>query len=177
MRKLILLAAAGALALGFAASSPAQADDHPIVIGATIAQSNWLAVYDLPPIRGVEMAMDEVNAAGGVNGRMLELRIIDSKADPEKNAQAGLLLIDDGAEFLLTSCDYDQGAPAAIEANAADIPVFTLCAGDHKFGVDGIGPMAFTVTTNATEEGYIGADWAHEDRGWRTGYMLFNNTI
>ena len=76
------LLALALLAIGFGAgtqpiasaqdATPAAAGD-PIVIGAAVHQSDWMAAYDLPPLEGARLAVELINAAGGVLGRPLEL--------------------------------------------------------------------------------------------------------
>src|SRR6185295_18004936 len=60
---------AGAMALAvFLASGQARAAD-PIIIGAAIALSGPIAPYDEGPYKAMEVAVDEINAKGGVLGR------------------------------------------------------------------------------------------------------------
>ena len=60
-----------------ALTSPAFAAD-PIVIGVPTAQSGPVGVADQQDwLNGVTMAVDEINAAGGVNGRPLKTEVVD----------------------------------------------------------------------------------------------------
>jgi branched-chain amino acid transport system permease protein len=70
MRRAWAAAAAGLLAL----SAPARAQgDGEIVLGATCAVTGQLAATGLTVVRALEMAVEDVNAAGGVNGKRLRL--------------------------------------------------------------------------------------------------------
>jgi branched-chain amino acid transport system substrate-binding protein len=83
-----VLAAAGALT---AATAHAQAQ-KPIKIGeinSYKAQPAFLEPYK----KGMELAVDEINAAGGVNGRKLELIIRDDNANPGEAVRAAEELI------------------------------------------------------------------------------------
>jgi branched-chain amino acid transport system substrate-binding protein len=86
-----VLAAAGALA----ATAPVQAQTpagKPIKIGeinSYKAQPAFLEPYK----KGMELAVDEINAAGGVNGRKLELLIRDDNANPGEAVRAAEELI------------------------------------------------------------------------------------
>lgn len=81
----------GGLALGLAASTlarPAIAANEPIRVG-------WLAALTGPNSspgigfdRGVHYAVDTINAAGGVNGRKIELITRDTQGDPTKAVNA-----------------------------------------------------------------------------------------
>ena len=70
---------------------------------------------------------DQTNAKGGLLGRKLKWIEGDTKTDRTEAAKVGQNLIDEGAELLFVSCDYDFGAPAALKAEAAGvISVFLL---------------------------------------------------
>jgi branched-chain amino acid transport system substrate-binding protein len=172
-----------AAALAFALLAPglavlAQSEDvEPIVIGAPIAKSGWLAQYDGPPMRGVDIAIAEVNEQGGILGRPLELITSDTKTQIDLVATAGIELLDQGIEFMVASCDFDFGAPAAIEANDRGIVAISACAGSLNFGPRGIGPLAFTMSAAAATNGAIMAEWAYQDQGMRSIYVLEDPTI
>ncbi|MBI4185225.1 MAG: ABC transporter substrate-binding protein [Proteobacteria bacterium] len=75
----LLSLAAAAIGLG-AASAPAGAED-PIRIGDLNSYSTF-AAFTLPYRNGLHLAVDEVNAAGGVLGRKLELISRDDGGNP-----------------------------------------------------------------------------------------------
>jgi len=68
--------AAGILAAGLFASGAVQAAD-PIKIGVPIGLSGANSVVAPSVIQSAELAIEEINAAGGVLGRMLELVVAD----------------------------------------------------------------------------------------------------
>lgn len=168
--------ASALLAPGLVALAQSE-DAEPIVIGAPIAKSGWLAAYDGPPMRGVEIAIAELNEQGGILGRPLELITSDTKTQIDLVATAGIELLDRGIEFMVASCDFDFGAPAAIQANDRGIVAISACAGSLKFGPEGIGPLAFTMSAAAATNGAIMAEWAYQDQGMRSAYVLEDPTI
>ncbi len=78
------LGAAGALALSFAlpAPMPAQAQDT-LKIGVPTAMSGTYADLGNQAKRAVEFAVDEANARGGVAGRKVEYKALDTEAKPD----------------------------------------------------------------------------------------------
>jgi branched-chain amino acid transport system substrate-binding protein len=68
--------------LAFCAHAPAQG---PIVVGAALPRSGALADFGAPYERALELWKDEVNAAGGVLGRRIELRILDDGSDASRS--------------------------------------------------------------------------------------------
>lgn len=81
------LLAGGTLALG-AGSAPAQGtqgvSDTEIVIGTHQDLSGPVAALGVPLRDGMLLAVDEINAAGGIHGRKLRLIVEDSGFDPKK---------------------------------------------------------------------------------------------
>ena len=60
------------------AEEPADADGEPIIVGAAVAQTGDLAAFGLLQQAAMEKAVEDVNEAGGVNGRPMELVIEDT---------------------------------------------------------------------------------------------------
>ena len=178
MRKLTLLAGAAALALTLGIATPSQAADDDIVIGFAIALSGWMNQYDGPPSRSAKMAINDINEAGGVlGGRNFTFTQSDTKSEAAEGARAGQEVIADGANFMIVSCDYDMGAAAATVANSNGMVVISLCASDAKMGVQGIGPYAFTMSNSSLTSGAVIAEWAWNNKGWKTAYNLLDTSI
>ena len=157
------------------ALQPARAAE-PIVIGAAIAQSGFAAPYDHDPSRAAEIAIEAINAKGGVLGRPLKMIYADTKSDLAHGAVAGMEVLDSGADIVIVTGDYDFGGGAARAANARGKIAISPFAADPKFGVQGIGPYAFTFSTASLTVGTVMAEFCW-DRGWRTAYTLTQNTI
>ncbi len=86
------IAAGFGLALGLS-PHPARADPPPIPIGLVAALSGQSAVSGDAITRGLAVAIDEINAAGGVLGRPLELIRRDDESNPGKGIAAARELI------------------------------------------------------------------------------------
>lgn len=164
---------ATALAVGLAA--PVLAED--ITVGFAIAQSGWLEAYDTPAATSARIRIDEINAAGGLLGRQIKWIEADTKSDQAQSASAGLQLIDEGADMLVVSCDYDFGAPAALAAESEGVNSFFLCAEDIKAGIQGVGPNSFSASVLAAVQGATMAEWSVKERAVKTGYVLLDTTI
>ena len=170
MRKLTAFMAGSALALSLGAGI-AQADDKEVVVGAAIALSSFIAPYDDAPFKGAQLAIDDINAKGGLLGKQIKVVTADTKSDPAQGANAATAVLEQGAELVLVTCDFDFGSPAAIIAQGKGKISFSLCAGDPKFGVQGIGDLAFTMGNGTPGEGATIAEWAAK-RGWKKAFML-----
>jgi len=169
--KLLMLAwgALGGLA------SPAMAAD-PLVIGVASGQTGLLSPWDFGGRRGAEIAIEDINARGGVLGRPLKLVVSDTKSDPSLGPTAASEVISEGAEMVIVACDYDFAAPAAMTAIGMGKIVFSTCAADPKFGAQGIGPKAYTMSLATNGQGALLAEWAHK-KGWKTTYLMKDTSI
>lgn len=171
----VLAASAVTAVMALAAVPSARAED-PIVIGAAIALSGIAAPYDHDPSRAAEIAIEEINAKGGVLGRPLKMIYADTKSDFAHGAVAGMEVLDEGADIVIVTGDYDFGGGAARAANSRQKIAVSPFAADPKFGVQGIGPYAFTFSTASITVGTVLAEFAW-DQGWKTAYALTQNTI
>jgi branched-chain amino acid transport system substrate-binding protein len=147
--------------------------DEPIVIGAPVAQTGFLQAYDGPVMEGAEIAVEDINAAGGVLGRPLEIVYADTKSTIEQGSVAALEIVGESDAFIVT-VDYDFGGPAARVAQENGVFAFSG-AGSPKFGKEGIGDKAFSVSSGITESSVM-AEFAHA-KGWRKPYIIQDTTI
>ena len=86
------LASAGAAAVAAGLAKPAIAANEPIRVGYLPALTGPSSSTGVGISRGTQLAVQEINAAGGINGRQLELVVRDTQSDPTKavNASAEL---------------------------------------------------------------------------------------
>ncbi len=174
MRNLASVLAASAVTL-LAGGAYAQ-DAKPIMIGAAIAQSGFIAAYDADPAKAAEMAIKDLNAAGGVLKRPLKMVYADTKSDIARGAAAAMEVMDQGADLLIVTGDFDFGGGAARAANGQRKIAIAPFAADPKFGVQGIGPYAFTFSTATPTVGAVLAEFA-ASKGWKTAYVLLQTNI
>jgi branched-chain amino acid transport system substrate-binding protein len=71
----------GTIALSVALVAPAVAQQKPIRIGEINSYKAQPAFLD-PYKKGMDLALEQINAAGGVNGRKLEIVTRDDGANP-----------------------------------------------------------------------------------------------
>jgi branched-chain amino acid transport system substrate-binding protein len=168
----MLAASASALTVSTAGAQ----DKEPIIIGAAIAQTGFIAAYDADPAKAAEMAVKDINEAGGVLGRPLKIIYSDTKSEIPQGAVSAMEVMDQGAEILIVTTDFDFGGTAARAANAQGKVAISTAAADPKFGVEGIGPYAFTFGTASDTVGTVLAEFA-ASKGWKTAYALTQTNI
>jgi branched-chain amino acid transport system substrate-binding protein len=114
-----LMAAVAAVA--FAAPALAQ---NAYVIGLTGALTGPPASTYAPAVEALRIYIDRVNAAGGVNGKKIELILQDDSAEPSKaTANAKKLLTQDNIVLLLNASLSSTYAPVIAEAKRAGVPL------------------------------------------------------
>jgi branched-chain amino acid transport system substrate-binding protein len=88
-RRDVLLGSAGALgAASFSFPAPAIAQSETIKIGCLAAMTGPSSAPTIGFNRGVNFAVEAINAAGGVKGRKLEIIMRDTQGDPTKAVNA-----------------------------------------------------------------------------------------
>jgi branched-chain amino acid transport system substrate-binding protein len=105
---------AGAVAWSGSAGAAEQGvSDDSITIGMHSSLSGPVAVFGLAYQRATQMVFDEVNAAGGVNGRKLNLIVEDDRGDPGAGVAATIKLMNRDEAFLIYGGPYTPVALAA----------------------------------------------------------------
>ena len=155
-------------------STAAFADDERIIVGFATAETGFMQAYDKPAQDAAMIRIAEINAAGGLLGKQIEVVNADTKTDPAEGAKAGLSVIDNGADMVVVSCDYDFGAPAALTAESSGLISFFLCAESVKAGIQGVGPNSFSASVLAAVQGATMAEWSYTKKEARTYYRLLD---
>ncbi|MDO8626485.1 MAG: ABC transporter substrate-binding protein [Candidatus Magasanikbacteria bacterium] len=93
---------------------PKTADTSPIKIGWVGPLTGDAASVGKDALTAAQLAVEEVNAAGGINGRMLELVAEDGKCNPKDAATAGnkLINVDKVPAIVGTACSGEMMAIA-----------------------------------------------------------------
>jgi len=116
----------GALAALFA--SPALAQDA-YVVGVSGALTGPAAGTNAPPVEGLRLYVDRLNARGGVNGKKIQLIVLDDQAEPSKAAaNAKRLLTQDNVRLLILSSLSSTYAPVIAETKRANVPLMLMGA-------------------------------------------------
>lgn len=128
-----------------------------LLIGGIGALTGDYAVYGEAVRNGAQLAVDEINAAGGVNGLKLALDFQDSQGKPEAAVSAYGNLVDKG--MVISLGGVMSGETASIVAEAKDDGIFILTpSGSAKACIEG-NDNAFRLCFNDPRQGTISADY------------------
>src|SRR5262245_23047937 len=108
--------------------TPACAQDA-YVIGVVGALTGPSAGTNAPPIEGLRLYVDRLNAAGGVNGKKIQLIVLDDSGEPSKAAtNAKRLLTQDNVRLLVLSSLSSTYAPVIAESKRANVALMLMGA-------------------------------------------------
>ena len=127
MKKFLGLLLAGAmLASSFTGCSDkaSSSDEKTLLIGGTGPLTGDYATYGISVQQGAQIAVDEINEKGGVNGYTVKLEIEDDQADPQQAVQAYAKLMDNGMNLSLGSTT--SGACVALVKEAKEDGIVTM---------------------------------------------------
>ncbi|UQD73853.1 ABC transporter substrate-binding protein [Bradyrhizobium japonicum] len=114
-----------------------------IVIGTHQDLSGPIKGWGVPVANGMKMATDEINAAGGINGRKVRLVVEDSGYDPKRAVLASQKLIERDKIFAMVG---PMGSPTVLAAqdilfDAGVLQLFPLTAAEFTFKFDPAKPQ------------------------------------
>ena len=112
------LAVVGTTVFSISASAAPKADT--ILIGISAAKTGILGPYDLQAGQLFQMRIDQINKAGGVLGKQIKVKWIDTKSDKPTAATNASELISEGAVAILATCDFDFSFPATQAAGGEE---------------------------------------------------------
>ncbi|MCW2953444.1 MAG: transporter substrate-binding protein [Conexibacter sp.] len=160
-------------------SATTTADKGPIVIGAAVDDTNFMRPIDQPPLAAARLEAARINAAGGVDGRRIEFKVINTQIDPERTRAAATQLLDGGASVLWVTCDVDLSTPSIQVGLAKKVLTVAPCIGTDQMGArrfGDAGKLAFSFGNVAQDEGAAMAR-AAIDKGWRTSNLISDRAL
>ena len=86
---------------GDSGKSGGSSDSDTFKIGGIGPTTGDAAIYGTAVKNGIQLAVDEINAAGGINGKQIEYKFEDDQADSEKSVNAYNTLKDWGMQALI----------------------------------------------------------------------------
>ncbi len=154
-------------------STSSDATEGPIKLGMLTPTSGDLAMYGQAVLNAAELAIAEINTAGGVNGRQLELTYYDNEGDATKSINLFNRLADqDNIDALVGPVISGTSLVVAPEADRRGIPMVTPTATNAEVtvGMEYVYRVCFT----DPYQGAMGAKFASENLGAETAIIFTN---
>ena len=132
----------------------------PIKVGVPIPLSGPAALYGEPALKGAQMFVQEINAAGGVLGRKFELVVRDSKAVPDEAVRVSReMILKENVAFLVGTLTSAEGpAVSTIAKEEKVILIAPIPKTDQLVAPKNLHPYIFRTASNTTIEGRTGAE-------------------
>ena len=136
-----------ALAVAFTTAATA---NEPIKIGINVPLTGFAASDGESALNGAKLAADQINKAGGVDGRQIELVVYDDQASPKESVAIATKLIEKDKVAVGVSCSYSGATRAAAGVyQAAKVPYISAYAihpditraGDYVFRTSFVGEV------------------------------------
>jgi branched-chain amino acid transport system substrate-binding protein len=136
-----------------------------VKVGIASSQTGGLAYVDVPSLEGFEMWTEQVNAAGGVDGKFTIQNVVkDTRSDPAQSATVAAELLGQNISFLITPGDADPSIAAGQLAQDAGVtavswfgssPILPIAVGDRMFSnAFGDNAQAKVLADYATAQGF-----------------------
>jgi branched-chain amino acid transport system substrate-binding protein len=127
---LLVMAVIGPVAMAMAETDQnpngqAVAEGEIIKIGAIYNLEGSQSPLDLPSANGARLAVQEINALGGIDGREVELILCDGKSDPAEVRGCAEDLVDENISAMMGLSDTEMVLAAVPAASGARIPFVT----------------------------------------------------
>ena len=155
------------------AAAPALADGT-YKIGINVPLTGFAAADGKSALTGAELAVEQINAAGGVNGKMLELIVEDDQANPKQSVPAVIKMIESDGVVLGISGSY-SGATRAAAGIYQDAGVPYIAAFAIHPDITRAGDYVFRTSFVGIVQGRAGAKLVGEDLGKKNVVIITLN--
>ena len=174
-KKIILMLMVTALIIGGLVSCKKPEPVASYKIGATVAQSGIYAGMGLQSLEGMQLIVDEINEAGGINGIPVELVVYDNKSEATEAALLAKKLIGvDKVHVLVEGTITALGMSVAAVANEAKVP--TIILSGTALLDDQLGAWVFRPMGAEPDYATLNLDYLSEDLGISKYAALIENS-
>jgi branched-chain amino acid transport system substrate-binding protein len=163
--------------IGFALLGPALAKEKPpIMIGAVQPLTGPVSIDGLSVVNGIKIAVEKINASGGVLGRQIQMVIEDGKGDPVESVNAVEKLIRRDKVPAIIGCWASSATLAAmpiVKRNRVPLLVETSTA---PMITDQKNEWVFRFTSNNDIDGALMEKYLVPKLGFKkAAYLAVNN--
>ena len=157
-----------------APAEPAAPSGEPVRIGILFSNSGPAGVFGPPVANIAELIEEDVNAAGGINGRPVETYLADDATDPAVGRQAMEQLIDsDGVDVVLGT--HSSATRQAAKPLAEDADVLYIYAALYEGGE--CSSVMFNTGEVPSQQLAPVIPWMMEQTGGQTWFLLGNDYV
>ncbi len=152
--------------------------ENVIKIGLVAPLTGDVKTFGESVKNGFLLAIDEVNATGGINGMQIKFLILDDRNDPTEATNAGSKLINqDGVKFIIGSVSSKCSIPLSEVCQASTAVMITPTSTNPKVTVKDDGTrktFVFRACFIDPFQGRVAAKFALESLGCKTAAVLYD---
>ncbi len=145
---------------------------EPVRIALAVALTGIAAEDNRPAIRAAQLAVSEVNEAGGIHGVPLEMIVMDNGSTPLGSKRVAEEADKAGVLGVIGPLWSSHAMPMASVLQEAGVPMITPTA--TKPEITGVGDCIFRACMSDRFQGRVMARFAYEHLGARTAVTLTN---
>lgn len=145
-----------------------------VKIGGLAPLTGSLAIYGVTTTNGAELAVKEINANGGINGKQIDYIVLDTKGDATESVMAYNKLVDDKVAAVIGDITSKPTVAVAEIAAQDNMPMITPTG--TQVDITEAGPNVFRVCFTNPYQGTVLATLAKERFGAQTAGILVNNS-
>lgn len=163
------------LATAFTGSGSA-ADGNTVKIGVITSLTGSLAAFGEAHKRGYSIALDEINAQGGVLGKKIELDYYDDQSKPDLAVQGVSKLVDQDQVPLLLGSYSSESTKAIIgPVNKSEVPLIIPTATADNV-MDSHSPWVFRICAGANDYAHTTIAFLKDNGAPKTMAIVYENT-
>lgn len=175
-KKILVVALVLALIVSaFAGCGGGEGDADTVKLGGIAPLTGELAVYGVPTNNGIQLAIDEINANGGVLGKQIEFFSYDEKGDATEAVNAyNKLVQNDGVCAIIGDVTSGNTVAVAQQSVADNIPIITPTG--TSVDITKQGENVFRACFIDPYQGQTMASYAQKELGAKTAAILYNTS-
>ena len=159
------------------AGSTAAASGDTIKVGVMGPMTGDVSVYGLAVTNGANLYLDQVNANGGINGKMIESITMDEQGDATQAVQCFTKMVDEGIVGLIGDVTTTPTLAVAAESQDYNMPMVTASATaeavTYDAETDTVYENVFRATFTDPFQGIKMADYAYQKLGYTKAAVIY----
>lgn len=150
------------------------AENEAIAVAAIFSRTGQAAASNRTVLNGVQLAIDEINAGGGVLGRQLQLLVLDNQSTPIGSSVAARQAADSGVTAIIGASWSSHSLAIAQVAQQHRIPMISPLSTVPK--LTAVGDMIFRVCFTDDFQGRMLARFVFHDLSSRSAKVFVDLT-
>ncbi|MBO4107475.1 ABC transporter substrate-binding protein [Streptococcus suis] len=150
-----------------------------VKIGYNLELSGSVSSYGQTEEKGANLAVKEINAAGGIDGKQIEVITKDNKSETAEAATVATSLVSEGANVIIGPATSGASAASIANVTSAGVPMISPSGTQTDLVVNsegGVQDYFFRATFTDGYQGQIMAQYATENLSAKKVVLYYDNS-